>query len=104
MVGGLVAKPVSTKQISKGSLSNESREKLGENITMHEKGLHLISEGKMAIVLLLNEKENWGYICDPDTTSNEATEISSVPLLQKLLSDENFIKVLNSLMRIPLFI
>ncbi|KAI9127207.1 hypothetical protein K1719_001766 [Acacia pycnantha] len=93
LVGGLVAKPVSTIQISKGSLFNESREKLGEDMTMHEKGLHLISEGKMAIVLLLNEKENWGCICDPYTTSNEATEISSVPLLQKLLSDEKFMKV-----------
>lgn len=93
LVGDLEAKLVSTKQISRESLFNESREKLGENVTMHEKGLRLISEGKMAIVLLLNEKENWGCLCDPDTTSNEATEISSVPLLQKLLSDENFVKV-----------
>ncbi|XP_028755798.1 uncharacterized protein LOC114715170 [Neltuma alba] len=93
LVGSLDVKLVSTKQIPKESLSSESREKLGENITMHEKGLHLISGGKMAIVLLLNEKENWGGICDPDTTSNEATEISSAPLLQKLLSDENFVKV-----------
>ena len=65
---------------------------------MQEKGLHLISEGKMAIVLLLNEKENQTQtsICDPGFVQNEAAQTSTFPFLQKLLSDDdNFVKVAN---------
>lgn len=77
LVSALEAELVITKEISKESLS-ESEDNVVRNITMEEKGRHLMFEGKMAIVMLLNEKE-----------------ISSVPLLQKLLCDENFVKVLN---------
>ena len=54
---------------------------------MREKGLKLMSEGKMAIVLLLNEIENQGCIGDPGIAENEANETSALPLLQKLLCD-----------------
>lgn len=61
---------------------------------MQEKGHELISKGKMAIVLLLNEKENEGCIYDPDVLENEATETSILHMLQNLLcDDETFVKV-----------
>ncbi|KAF7840404.1 Ribosome maturation factor rimM [Senna tora] len=95
LVSALEAKHVRSKQILKESIFNESKDNLVGNITLQEKGLHLLSKGKMALVMLLNEKEDWGCIHDPDIVENEATETSSVPLLQKLLCDENFIKVEN---------
>nr|AFK38753.1 unknown [Lotus japonicus] len=48
----------------------------------------------MAIVLLLNEKENHGCVSDPHIDQNEATDNSSLHVLQKLLSDhEKIVKV-----------
>ncbi|XP_019461426.1 PREDICTED: uncharacterized protein LOC109360772 [Lupinus angustifolius] len=81
------AKLINSLQIS----SKSSLHGNGDNI-LQDKGLKLMSEGKMAIVLLLNEKENQGFICDPDIVENEATDTLLLPL-QKLLSDDgNFVK------------
>ncbi|KAE9601218.1 putative 16S rRNA processing protein RimM [Lupinus albus] len=87
LVSASEAKLISSMQIS----SKYSLHGNGDNI-LQEKGLKLMSEGKMAIVLLLNEKENQGCICDPDIVENEATDTLLLPL-QKLLSDHgNFVK------------
>jgi hypothetical protein len=88
-------KSISTIKISEKSFLTGSKDKLVRNIIkMQEKGLELISKGKMAIVLLLNEKENEGYIYDPDVVENEATENSTLLMLQNLLCDhDKFVKV-----------
>lgn len=80
-------------QISEESFLTGSEEKLVGDINIQEKGLGLISEGKMAIVLLLNEKESQGCIRVPDIVENE-TITSTLNVLQKLLCDhEQFVKV-----------
>lgn len=86
---------ISKLHISERSSLNESKDKLVRSfMNMEEKGLELISKGKMAIVLLLNEKENEGCVYDPDVVENEATETSTLPVFQNLLRDhEKFVKV-----------
>ncbi|XP_061362563.1 uncharacterized protein LOC133306282 [Gastrolobium bilobum] len=94
LVSALEAKLISTMQISAKSFLNGSEDKLVRDINMQEKGLKLMSEGKMAIVLFLNENENQGCICDSDNVENEATGTLALDMLQKLLHDhENFVKV-----------
>ncbi|KAK7359155.1 hypothetical protein VNO77_01102 [Canavalia gladiata] len=94
LVSAIEAKLISSIQISEESFSNGSENKLVRDMNMQEKGLELLSEGKMAIVFLLNEKEYEGHICDLDTGESEATDTSALHMLQKLLSDhENFVKV-----------
>ncbi|XP_027345168.1 uncharacterized protein LOC113857449 [Abrus precatorius] len=84
---------ISSIQISEQSFSNGCENKLVGDINMQEKGLELMSEGKMAIVFLLNEKEDQEHLCDHDIVEREATD-SLVRMLQKLLHDhENFVKV-----------
>jgi hypothetical protein len=87
-------KRISTIKISEKSFLTGSKDKLVRNIIkMQEKGLELISKGKMAIVLLLNEKESEECIYDPDV-ENEATENSTLLMLQNLLCDhDKFVKV-----------
>lgn len=75
-------------QVSEESFSTGSKDKLVRDINMQEKGFKLISKGKVAIVLLLNEEEN------PDIVENEATDTSTLCVLQKLLCDhQKFVKV-----------
>ncbi|KAI4295369.1 hypothetical protein L6164_035423 [Bauhinia variegata] len=91
LVSALERKRNNTMQILGESYG--SKEKLAGNISMQEKGLHLMSKGKMAIVLILNGKENQGRTYDPDIVEN-GTETSAFPILQKLLcDDEKFVKV-----------
>lgn len=94
MVSAVEAKLISTMQISEESFLTGSEEKLVGDINIQEKGLGLISEGKMAIVLLLNEKESQGCIRVPDIVENETIDTSTINVLQKLLCDhEQFVKV-----------
>uniref|UniRef100_A0A151UGW7 Ribosome maturation factor rimM n=1 Tax=Cajanus cajan TaxID=3821 RepID=A0A151UGW7_CAJCA len=91
LVSAIKAKLINSIQISEESFSNGSENKLVRD--MQEKGLELMSEGKMAIVLLLNEKEHQGSICDSNMFENEAIDTSVLHMLQKVLCDgENFVK------------
>ncbi|KAK7318887.1 hypothetical protein RJT34_03594 [Clitoria ternatea] len=97
LVNAIEAKLISSIQISEESFPDESENKLVRNINMQEKGLKLMSEGKMAIVFLLIEKEY-------DINENEAIDTSTLRILQKLLSDhENFVKV-NDNVSVPLIL
>ncbi|XP_004504243.1 uncharacterized protein [Cicer arietinum] len=98
-------KLISTIQILEKSFLTGSKDKVVRDIfNMQEKGHELISKGKMAIVLLLNEKENEGCIYDPDVLENEATETSILHMLQNLLcDDETFVKV-NDRVSVPLIL
>lgn len=105
LVSAMEEKRIRTVQISEKSLLTGSKTKLVRNIiNMKEKGVELISNGKMAIVLLLKEKENEGCIYDPEVVENEATETSTLRMLQNLLSDhEKFVKV-NDRVSVPLIL
>ena len=74
--------------------SGASREKLGAHFHLHEKGLHLTSEGKVAIVLVVNESDKRGWSGDLDLVDFQSTENSQYSFIQKLLvDDQRFIKV-----------
>nr|BAE71246.1 hypothetical protein [Trifolium pratense] len=105
LVSAVQEKHISTLKISEKSLLTGSKDKLVRNIIkMQEKGLELISKGKMAIVLLLNEKENEGCIYDPDVVESEATENPTLLMLQNLLCDhDKFVKVKDRL-SVPLIL
>ncbi|KAM4101115.1 hypothetical protein ACJW30_05G118900 [Castanea mollissima] len=89
------AKLTSTLKISEECLTScASKEKLGTNSTFREKGLHILSEGKSAIVLVVNEsdRQGWGY--DPDLVDFESFETSPSSLIQTLLcDDQRFVKI-----------
>lgn len=89
------AKPKRTLKISEECLtSSVSKEKLGVNSTFREKGVHLLSKGKLAIVLLVEETEKQGGGYDSDLVDPESYETSPSSLLQKLLfDDQRFVKV-----------
>ncbi|TKY60101.1 Ribosome maturation factor RimM [Spatholobus suberectus] len=82
LASAIKAKLVNSIQISKEYFSNGSENKLVRH--MQEKGLELMSEGKMAIVFLLNEKEHHGSICDSKMVENEAIDTSVLHMLQKV--------------------
>ncbi|XP_062096873.1 uncharacterized protein LOC133802552 [Humulus lupulus] len=84
----------STLVISEDCLNSAtSKEKLGAHFPLQEKGLQLLSEGKVAIVLVLNDRNTQGLADDLDHVNSKITENSSVSLLQTLLDDERFIKM-----------
>lgn len=89
------AKPKRTLKISEECLTpSVSKEKLGANSTFREKGVHLVSKGKLAIVLLVEESEKQGGGYDSDLVDSESYETSPSSLLQKLLfDDQRFVKV-----------
>ncbi|KAK8524583.1 hypothetical protein V6N12_029448 [Hibiscus sabdariffa] len=70
-----------------------SEEKLGTNFTLHEKALHLVSKGKVAVVLDMSDHRNEGKEYDPDLGFSTSMENSETSSLQTLLSDERFVKV-----------
>ncbi|GAV79576.1 RimM domain-containing protein/PRC domain-containing protein [Cephalotus follicularis] len=91
----------STKKLMKSTL-NISQEcltpctdakKLAANLYLQEKGLNLISEGKVATVLVVNGSENQGKGCDPDLVGSESTMYSLLPLQTILCDDQSFIKI-----------
>ncbi|KAF4357423.1 hypothetical protein G4B88_009742 [Cannabis sativa] len=84
----------STLVISEDCLdSTASKEKLGAHFPLKEKGLQLISEGKVAVVLVLNDINMQGLADDLDLVNSKIIENSSFSQLQTLLDDERFIKM-----------
>ncbi|XP_016191296.1 uncharacterized protein LOC107632144 isoform X2 [Arachis ipaensis] len=91
LVRSLEAKLISSLEISAESFVDRSKKLVGD-MRMQEKGLKLMSKGKMAIVLLLSE-ENQDCIRNPGNVETEATESSPLTLLQKLLCNhETFVE------------
>ena len=77
-----------TLRVSKKCLTTPgSEEKLDSNFKLQEKGLHLMSKGKMAIVLFLNDSEKHGRCSDPELVDSGSTG-NSTSFLQTLLSDD----------------
>ncbi|KAL1328826.1 hypothetical protein HN51_060912 [Arachis hypogaea] len=92
LVRSLEAKLISSLEISAESFVDRSKKLVGD-MRMQEKGLTLMSKGKMAIVLLLSEIENQDCIRNPGNVETEATESSPLTLLQKLLCNhETFVE------------
>ncbi|XP_015958092.1 uncharacterized protein LOC107482195 isoform X2 [Arachis duranensis] len=92
LVRSLEAKLISSLEISAESFVDRSKKLVGD-MRMQEKGLTLMSKGKMAIVLLSSEIENQDCIRNPGNVETEATESSPLTLLQKLLCNhETFVE------------
>lgn len=92
MVGSIKTKQTSsTLSISEDCFtSSASREKLAVHFHLHEKGLHLTSEGKVAIVLVVNDSDKQGWGGDLDLVESQSTANSPYMLLA---DDQRFIKV-----------
>lgn len=83
----------SSLMISKEFITCANEEKLGANFKLQEKGLSLISKGKVAIVLVLNDIET-GKGDNPGVGYSESSENSLLFFLQKSLSDDQtFVKI-----------
>ncbi|KAG6790171.1 hypothetical protein POTOM_006319 [Populus tomentosa] len=83
----------SSLMISKEFITCANEEKLGANFKLQEKGLSLISKGKVAIVLVLNDIET-GKGDNPGVVDSESSENSLLFFLQKSLSDDQtFVKI-----------
>ncbi|XWS19778.1 hypothetical protein CRYUN_Cryun31cG0045900 [Craigia yunnanensis] len=75
-----------------------SEEKLGANFTLQEKALHLVSKGKVAVVLDMSDNRNWGKEYDPGLAFSMSMENLETSSLQTLLcDDQRFVKVENRL-------
>ncbi|KAF8408972.1 hypothetical protein HHK36_005042 [Tetracentron sinense] len=62
---------------------------------LQQKGLHLMSKGKVAVILVVDENNNQGKGSGPDIVDFEGVENSSYALLQALLCDDKrFSKVI----------
>ncbi|XVF25537.1 hypothetical protein REPUB_Repub13aG0220700 [Reevesia pubescens] len=71
-----------------------SEEKLGANFTLQEKALHLVSKGKVAVVIDMSDHRNRGKENDPGLAFSMSIENSETSSLQALLcDDERFLKV-----------
>ncbi|XP_041027993.1 uncharacterized protein LOC121267962 isoform X2 [Juglans microcarpa x Juglans regia] len=88
-------KKTSTLKISEECLtSSASKEKLGANWAFQERGLHLMSKGKLAIVLVVNESEEQACSSDHDLVDSLSNETSPCSLLQKsLCDDQRFVEI-----------
>lgn len=86
----------STLEISEKCLiSSASQDKLGTNFHFQEKGVDLISKGKVAIALIVNDTENLQLGSYPDLENSANTEKSMFSFLQTLLcDDQRFAKVI----------
>ncbi|KAG5025252.1 hypothetical protein JHK86_021166 [Glycine max] len=82
LVGAIEAKLINSIQISEEYFLNGGKNKLFRD--MQEKGLELMSNGKMAIVFLLNDKEHQGSISDSNKVENEAIDTSVLHMFQKV--------------------
>ncbi|BAT73560.1 hypothetical protein LR48_Vigan01g038000 [Vigna angularis] len=82
LTSAIEAKLINSIQLSEEYLSNGSENKLVRD--MQEKGHKLMSEGKMATVFLLNEKEHQGNIYDSNFVENEAVDTSILQMFQKI--------------------
>ncbi|KAA8519569.1 hypothetical protein F0562_013807 [Nyssa sinensis] len=84
----------STLRISEECLTTGSGEKLNANLGLQEKGQLLTSEGKVAIVLVVDDSQRQESGSDPNLVDSGRTEDSLCLLQQMLLSDDQrFIKV-----------
>ncbi|KAJ7968847.1 RimM protein [Quillaja saponaria] len=94
LVSAAEAELMSTMKISEECLFHASKEKLGKNMNVLEKGLHLMSEGKMAIVLTMNKNETQWCISEPGFEDHQSSETSPSTFLHKLLCDKmRYVKV-----------
>ncbi|KAL5772054.1 hypothetical protein ACOSP7_011662 [Xanthoceras sorbifolium] len=84
----------STLKISKGCLTPcASEEKAGAHLSLQEKGRLLVSEGKIAMVLVMNDSEKQGRGCDLDSVGSGNIENKPSALLQTLFcDDQRFVK------------
>ncbi|XP_062163262.1 uncharacterized protein LOC133870204 isoform X3 [Alnus glutinosa] len=99
------AKPKSTLKISEECLtSSASKEKLGANLIFREKGVHLMSKGKLAIVLFVEESEKQGGGYDSDLVDSENYETSPSSLQKLLFDDQSFVKVIEDHASVPLIL
>lgn len=77
-----------TLKVSKKCLTTPgSEKKLDSNFELQEKGLHLMSKGKMAIVLYVNDSEKHGRCSVPELVGSESAG-NSTSFLQTLLSGD----------------
>jgi len=83
LTSAIEAKLIYSIQLSEEYFSNGSENKLVKDI--QEKGLKLVSEGKIATVFLLNEKEHHGSIYDSNMVENEAIDTSIIHMFQKVV-------------------
>lgn len=100
MINALKARETtSTLEISEKCLvSSASKDKLGTHLHLQEKGLDLISKGKVAIALVVNDNGNQQgpqLASNPDLENSDSTEIIVSSSLQTLLcDDQRFVKVI----------
>jgi len=83
LASAIEAKHINSIQLSEEYFSNGTENKLVKD--MQEKGLKLMSEGKMATVFLLNEKEHQGSIYESNMVENEAIDNSIFHMFQKVV-------------------
>ncbi|KAK7399729.1 hypothetical protein VNO78_10918 [Psophocarpus tetragonolobus] len=82
LVTAIEAKLISSIQISEEHFLKGSETKLFRDI--QNKGVELMSEGKMAIVILFNNKEHQGSISDFNMVEHEAIDTSVLHMFQKI--------------------
>ncbi|KAK7369188.1 hypothetical protein VNO80_11223 [Phaseolus coccineus] len=82
LTSAIEAKVIYSIQLSEEYFSNGSENKLVKDI--QEKGLKLMSEGKIATVFLFNEKEHHGSIYASNMVENEAIDTSIFQMFQKI--------------------
>lgn len=80
-------------KISKQCLT-ASEEKARAHFSLQEKGCHLVSNGKLAMVLVMDDSEKHGMGCDLDSVGSGNIENKPSDLLQTLFCDnQRFVKV-----------
>lgn len=98
------AKLTSTLKISEEyNISSASNEKLDANWTFQERGLHLMSEGKLAVVLVVSESEKQGWGSGLDLVESESDGILPHSLLQKFLCEDQGVEEVILISRFHLY-
>lgn len=98
------AKLTSTLKISEECyISSASNEKLDANWTFQERGLHLMSEGKLAVVLVVSESEKQGWGSGLDLVESESDGILPHSLLQKFLCEDQGVEEVILISRFHLY-
>lgn len=101
MINALKARETTnTLEISEKCLmsSASKKDKLGTHLHLQEKGLDLISKGKVAIALVVNDngdQQGPQLASNPDLENSDGTETIMSSSLQTLLcDDQRFVKVI----------
>ncbi|KAJ0018906.1 hypothetical protein Pint_10081 [Pistacia integerrima] len=93
----------STLKISEGCIiPGASKEKVGAHFNLLEKGHNLVSEGKIAMVLVVNDSERQGRGSDPDSVDSGSTENKTLALIQTLLFDDQRLVKMEDRASVPL--